>query len=206
MSKPLSLSIAACIALTGCQLFHKSPIWKKVVSTRIALPREGDTSKIYAEGLHRELLAGDIEHKVVTYQYSYRSHLRSDATAERTVVIYRDDVNAKYPWWLKDERRGRPVWLPNGSVEEQLQFYVGQDVDIVSTGDGKQMAPVAEREPVLRRIARSLRLSVPPPPVAERLQLPSFYAIFRNTHGTEYDPTSPVDRKKMQAIFSTTQI
>ena len=211
MSKPLALCLATCVALTGCHVFHKSPVWKKVVSTRIALPPEGDASKIYAEGLHRELLAGGIEHKVVTYQYRYRSRLRHDATAERTVVIYRDDTNPKYPWWLKDESSGRPLWLPNGSVEQQLRFYVGRDVEVVSAGDGKELLPVGELDPVLRRIARSLRLSPRPaaetaPPVAERLQLPSFHAAFRNIHGTEYDPTSPVDRKKMEAILRTPQI
>ena len=211
MSKSLTLSIAACVALTGCQIVHQSPTWKKVVSTRITLPREGDTSKIYAEGLHRELLAAGIEHKVVTYEYTYRANLRSEATGERTVVIYRDDVNPKYPWWVKDERRGRPLWLPNGSVEEQLEFYAGRDVEIVSTSDGKQIMPVAEREPLLRQIARSLRLSPPkaretPQPVAERLQLPSFNTAFRNLHGTDYNPESPVDRKKMEAILSTAQL
>ena len=102
------------------------------------------------------------------------------------------------------------MWLPNGSVEQQIEFYVGRDVEITGGGDGKQVA-VGELEPILRRITRSLRLSAPraretPPPVAESLKLPSFYATFRNIHGTEYDATSPVDRKKMEAILRTPQI
>ena len=210
MSKPLTFSIAACAVLAGCQIFQPSPTWKKVVNLRVALPREGDASKIYAEALDRELTANGVEHKIVTYQYRYRSRLSDAATAEHTAVIYRDDANPKYPWWLKDERRGRPLWLPNGSVEQQLEFYVGRDVEITGGGDGKQVA-VGELEPILRRITRSLRLSAPraretPLPVAESLKLPSFYEAFRNIHGTEYDATSPVDRKKMEAILRTPQI
>ena len=202
MSKPLALSIAACLALTGCQVFRKSPTWDKVVRTCIDLPREGETSKIYAEGLHRELHADRIEHKVVTYQYRYRSRLREDATAERTAVIYRDDTNPKYPWWLKDETSGRPRWLPNGSVEQQVRFYVGRDVQIVDpghlSGDGKQVA-VTEREPVLRRMVRAPRLALPPVAEAPRELDPNEF--FRSVHGTEFNSASRVDREKMNALL-----
>ncbi len=210
MSKPLALSIVACAVLAGCQIFQPSPTWKKVVNLRVPLPRDGDASKIYAAALDRELTASGVEHKVVTYQYHYRSRVSDDATAEYTAVIYRDGANPKYPWWLKDERHGRPLWLPNGSIEQQIEFYVGRDVEITGGGDGKAVA-VGELEPILRRITRSLRLSAPrpretPPPVAESLKLPSFYEAFRNIHGTEYDATSPVDRKKMEEILRTPQI
>ncbi len=202
MSKPLSLSIAACIALSGCQIFHKSPTWKTVVRTRVAVPRGEDASRVYADGLHHRLQAGRVEHKVVTYEYRYRSRLRDDATAERTAVIYRDDANPKYPWWIKDESRGRPTWLPNGNVKEQLEFYVGRDVQVTSpgslSGEGKQLA-VGEREPVLRRIARVLRLT--PQPVAEASRGPGSEDVFRSVHGTQFDPVSRVDREKMDALL-----
>ena len=144
MSKTVSLALTACLALTGCQMFRKSPTWTKVVHTRIAVPAEGDISKAYAAGLHRELKADRIAHQVVTYQYRYRSRLRDDATAERTAVIYRDDTNPAYPFWLKDETSNRPVWLPNGSAEQQIRFYVGREVQVLdpdpSHGDGKEMS------------------------------------------------------------------
>ena len=202
MSKSIALSIAACLAFTGCQIFHKSPTWKKVVSTRVALPADGDSSTIYADGLHRELKASRIEHKVVTYQYRYRSPLRDDATAERTAVIYHDETNPKYPWWIKDESSGRPTWLPNGSVEQQLRFYVGRDVEVTSpdrlSGDGKGIAG-SDREPVLRRIARALRLA--PPAIAEAPRGLDPDETFRSVHGTAFDSTSRTDREKMNALL-----
>ena len=143
MSKPLSIALAACLAFTGCQMFRKSPTWAKAVDTRIALPAVGDISKEYAAGLHRAFKADHISHKVVTYQYRYSSRLREDASAERTAIIYRDDTNPTYPYWLKDETSNRPVWLPNGSVEQQLRFYIGRDVQVLDpasgSGDGKEM-------------------------------------------------------------------
>lgn len=132
MSKTLSFALSACLALTGCQIFHKSPTWNKVVHTRISVPLEGDMSKPYASALHRELKADRIEHKVVTYQFRFRSPLRDDVTMERTAVIYRDETNPKYPWWLKDETSHRPVWLPNGSTQQQIRFYIGHDVEVIS--------------------------------------------------------------------------
>ena len=202
MSKPLALSIAACLAFTGCSVFHKSPAWARVVGTRISLAREGDVSRAYADGLHRELKAGRIKHKVVTYQYNYRSRLREDATAERTAVLYRDDAHPKYPWWLKDETSGRPLWLPNGSLEQQLRFYVGRDVEIVdpgrmSGGDGKRIvAPAREWH---RRVAHTPRLTLPPVAEAPRGLNPD--EVFRDAHGTEFDSSRASDREKMNALL-----
>ena len=158
MSKSFLIALSACLAVTGCQSFRTSPIWKKIVHARIELPREGDTSKEYAMGLHRELTAGGIEHKVVTYQYRDHTRLRDEVTTERSVVIYRDDTKVKYPWWLKDQTSNRPVWLPNGSVEQQLRFYIGREVQVVETGheaggDGKEIAHL--HQPVEKHTASS---------------------------------------------------
>ena len=185
MSKSLSLPILACFAFTGCSLFQKSPTWDKVVRTRIDVPREGDTSRIYAEGLHHELKAARVEHKVVTYQYRYRSRLRDDAIAERTAVIYRDDSNAKYPWWIKDERSGRPTWLPNAGTQQQIHFYVGRDVEIVGPDDGKQVAPPESHH----------RHATHTAPASGR------DAMFRQSHGTAFNPASALDREKMSGLL-----
>ena len=56
-----------------------------------------------------------------------------------------------------------------------------------------------EREPVLRRIARALRLA--PPPVAEAPRALDPDAFFRSVHGTEFDSASRVDREKMNALL-----
>ncbi len=184
MSKSLFLPILACFAFTGCALFQKSPTWDKVVRSRIDVPREGDTSRIYAEGLHHELKAARIEHKVVTYQYRYRSRLRDDAISERTAVIYRDDSNPTYPWWIKDERSGRPTWLPNAGTQQQIRFYVGRDVEIVGPEDGKQIAPPERHRHHAKNNASSKR-----------------EAQFRATHGTAFNPASALDREKMSALL-----
>ena len=202
MSKPLAFSIAACLAFTGCSVFHQSPVWATVVRARIPVPRDGDGSRAYAEGLHRELKADRIEHKVVTYQYHYRSRLREDATAERTAVLYRDDTHPKYPWWLKDESSGRPFWLPNGSLEQQLRFYVGRDVEILDpghmSGDGKRV--VATLEKPARHIARAPRTKLPPP-VAEAPRGLDPDEAFRDAHGTEFNSDRASDREKMNALL-----
>ena len=190
MSKPLSIALCACLVFTGCQIFRKSPTWDKAVSTRISVPREGDPSKQYADGLHREFKAGRIAHKVVTYQYRYSSRLRQDATAERTAVIYRDDANPKYPYWLKDETSNRPVWLPNGDTAQQLRFYVGRDVEIVDAGRGYGGGNKEVVRPKMRH--RSAEQIAPPD---------SDDAIFRIAHGTSFDATSEMDREKMNALL-----
>lgn len=192
MSKKLLIALCPCLLLMGCQISRKSPAWDKVVNTRIALPREGDNSVRYAEGLHRELKADRIEHKIVTYQYRYHSRLRDDSTAERTAVIYRDDTNPKYPWWLKDQTSNRPVWLPNGSTEQQLRFYIGREVALIdagrgSGGEGKEIVPPKMRHRHAEQIAQ--------PDAAD----PD--AIFRSTHGTAFDAASEVDREKMDALL-----
>ena len=202
MSKPLAFSIAACLAFTGCSVFHQSPVWATVVRARIPVPRDGDGSRAYAEGLHRELKADRIEHKVVTYQYHYRSRLREDATAERTAVLYRDDTHPKYPWWLKDETSGRPLWLPNGSLEQQLRFYVHRDVEIVNpghvSGDNKRVVTLS-RARGKHRAAQVPRHTLPPVAEAPRGLDPD--EVFRDAHGTEFNSDRASDREKMDALL-----
>lgn len=190
MSKPLSIALCLCLLLTGCQIFRKSPTWDKAVNTRISVPREGDTSEQYAAGLHREFRADRIEHKVVTYQYRYSSRLRQDATARRTAVIYRDDTNPKYPYWLKDETSNRPVWLPNGDTAQQLRFYVGREVEIL---DAERGYGGENKEVVRPKMRHRSAEQIAPPDSVE--------AVFRVAHGTAFDATSEVDRVKMNALL-----
>ena len=194
MSKLLPIAVCACLVLTGCQMFHKSPTWDKAVHTRIAVSGEDDASKQYADGLHREFKAGRIEHRVVTYQYRYSSRLRDDATAERTAVIYRDETNPKYPWWLKDQTSNRPVWLPNGSVEQQLRFYIGREVEIVDPARGYGGG---DKQIVRPKMRHRQAAYIAPPDSSES------DAAFRETHGTAFNPASAVDREKMHALLRT---
>ena len=188
MSKTLPFALCACLLLTGCQMFRTSPLWNKVVHTRLVLPRLGGGSERYAEGLHREFKAERLPHRVVTYRY--RSRLRDDTTAERTAVIYRDDSNPKYPWWLKDQTSNRPVWLPNGSTEQQLHFYLGRSVEIVDAGRGMG----GEDKQIVRPKMRHRHAEFIEPPDSSE-------AIFRRAHGTAFNAASEMDREKMNALL-----
>jgi hypothetical protein len=132
MQKPLALSIAACLALTSCQVFEKSPTWETVMSVRLGDGfRDPDPSSVYAEKLHRALLEAGVEHIVVTYQYRYYTHQYDEAVGTRTAVVYRDSVDPHYPWWLKDDRLVTPFWLPNGDLNRQISFYVRRSGEVI---------------------------------------------------------------------------
>ena len=124
MQKSASLTLAACLVLTGCQVFTRSQTWDKVTRTRIDTHGAGDESKAYADALSRELKASHVEHKVVTYQYHYRTRNHEESVGQGTAVIYRDDTHPENPWWIKDETSGRPTWLPNRDVKKQVAFFV----------------------------------------------------------------------------------
>ena len=153
MQKPLALFVAVCLGLTGCQVFQKSQTWEKVVRVRPGeTTKDPDPSTAYAAKLHRALADHGVEHKVVTYQYRYLTHLREEAVGTRTAVIYRDATNSKYPWWLKDDRLGRPVWLPNGELNKQIAFYIRREAEVLdqknySGGGASNKAVLAAAHP-----------------------------------------------------------
>lgn len=154
MQKPLALSIAVCLGLTGCQVFKKSQTWDQVMKVRPAeTTSDPDPSAAYAAKLHHTLLQEGVAHKVVTYQYRYHTHLREEAVATRTAVVYRDGISAKYPWWVKDDRIHEPVWLPNGDVNKQISFYVRKEATVLEQKDfsgsgASNKAVVAAVQPV----------------------------------------------------------
>ncbi|MEP6668199.1 MAG: hypothetical protein ABJF10_03550 [Chthoniobacter sp.] len=132
MQKPLALSIAVCLSLSGCQVFEKSKTWDTVMSVRPGDSfRQADPSSSYADKLHRVLLDQGVEHFVVTYQYHYYTHQYEEALGTRTAVVYRDDADSRYPWWLKDDRTATPVWLPNAEMDKQLSFYCHRPAEII---------------------------------------------------------------------------
>jgi hypothetical protein len=147
MQKPLALSIAACLALTGCNVFEKSATWDKAVKVRPAeTTHDPDPSNAYAAKLHEAFAADGVEHKVVVYQYHYMTRRHEQAVGTRTAVIYRDNANPNYPWWLKDDRLNNPFWLPNGDLSKQVSFYIRRPAEVVEVKeypgnhDGKSMA------------------------------------------------------------------
>ena len=178
MQKPLALSIAVCLGLTGCQVFQKSRTWDKISKVHPGeTTRDPDPSNAYAAKLHRALAGSGIEHKVVTYQFRYLTHLREEAVGTRTAVVYRDATNSKYPWWLKDDRLSRPFWLPNGELNKQISFYIRRTAEVLEHKDysgggasGKATLAVArpavapQHPPIFQH--RSVALRVTPAPNA----------------------------------------
>lgn len=136
------------VLFTGCQAFKKSDTWSKVTAHRVDTRGASDPSRIYAEDLSRELVASQVEHRVVTYQYRYRPRLREEALAQQTAVIYKDPTRPEHPWWLKDHLTSRPVWLPNVELSRQVAFYAQRDIEVVdarglAAADGKTNAGTA---------------------------------------------------------------
>ncbi|HEX8312929.1 MAG TPA: hypothetical protein VF614_16515, partial [Chthoniobacteraceae bacterium] len=221
--KFLSLSFALTLGLSGCQVFTKSPTWDKVTKVRAQTLETEDPSQAYANELHRVLADEAVEHKVVTYQYRYTTRLREEAIGTRTAIIYRDSHNGSYPWWLMDDRTGRPVWLPNGDVQQQVQFYAQHRTEIVDVkefpngaGSGKS---VVGTEPALdqslamtgrqsRTVARTekerrvdfLRGRSATVATTGAPSSSSAEERFRKVHGTAFDPSSATDRQKMAAF------
>jgi hypothetical protein len=197
----LPLAIAVLLPLSGCQHLSRSRTWDRVVHSGIHTSGGEDSSKVYAEELHRQLAAEGVEHKLVTYQYRYRVGLRDETSAERTVVLYRDTHHPDHAWWLKDVCIGRPVWLPDWELARQLAFYFQHDVEVVHVkeyggGDSKHAAPPKRHAANASYAPVRFATSTPQPPPGLDPD-----ATFRKMHGTPFNSASAVDRAKMNAIL-----
>src|SRR5207302_553817 len=104
---------AALFASSGCQMFQRSKAWELATSERI--PGQGDWTRSdeYARDLQKLLAANGVPNKRVTFRYTVNSRGGEEKSVTQSVVIYRDDLSPKYPWWLMDNQRGSPTWLPN---------------------------------------------------------------------------------------------
>lgn len=210
MRSTIALLLTACVSFTACSV-RRSKGWETALSTRVDTA-DADPAAAYAEKLSAALTAAGVEHKVVTYEFRYRTRLREDAIGTRTAVIYRDDSSARDPWWLADGNAGGPVWLPGHDLERQLAFYMHRPATVVSVdgspagGDGKrQLAETAQpslfaRLWPVRKTERSRR-SIAPQPAAPAAKIPPRQlALFRARHGSPFDPASVVDRVKMERL------
>lgn len=240
MQKPLALSLALCLTLTGCQVFEKSKTWDTVVSVRPGETiRDADPSAAYAEKLHAVLLEQGVEHCVVTYQYHYHTSHYEEAVGTRTAIVYRDETNGSYPWWLKDDHTATPFWLPNGDLDAQLSFYCQRKAEVIEkkhyparNGGKEVVAPRHTAQNQLQFRGGIAPSSQPKSRVAERSTLTKILhfipivearkkplpevavspnadptardenleKLFRTRNGTSYDPTSAVDRRKMEQL------
>ena len=246
MKTNVSIALAVCLTLAACEGSKQKTTWQKVIDTRPdKASATGDPGEAYTAKLHKMLTADKVEHKVVTYQYRYQTRMRDEAVGTHTAVLYKDNSDPRNPWWLKDERLGKPIWLPGEDVSKQVAFYIRRNAEVVEQkefiGDAlkaeqimiaKNTPVVPAGEPAVTRIAKAkpaparetavaqaapAAQTQPAPfvrpahfsPATHDVQIPftnpapaesRYDDIFRRAHGTDYDPESPVDRRKMETI------
>jgi len=194
LQKPLSLSIALCLGLSGCQVFEKSETWETVMKVRPGQSvRDPDPSHAYAARLHEALASRGVEHKVITYQYRYTTRLREEAVGTRTAVIYRDASSGAHQWWIKDDRLNTPVWLPNGEINRQVSFYLRRKAEVIEeknypgkAGSSKATLAFAKPSPSLRKAPQAPERAVtritpvkkaPAPVVAKKPEPTPFFKM-----------------------------
>ena len=243
MKTPCSLVLAASLALAACEGSKQKTTWEKVRDTRPDKVAAADPGEAYADKLHKMLTTEKVEHKVVTYQYRYQTRMRDEAVGTHSAVLYKDNSDPRNPWWLVDERTGKPVWLPGEDVNTQVGFYLRRTAQVVEqkqfpvgepqaaeTMIAKNTPVVRPGEPAVTRIAKVQKAPVRETAVAQAapqaesspavrpahsgaaphdLPIPftkpepaesRYDNVFRRAHGTDYDPSSPLDRRKMETI------
>jgi hypothetical protein len=188
------------MALSGCGMFKSSEAWETVMNTKI--PGRGDPaqSDAYARQLQHVLAAKGIESKIVTFRYSVNSrgvNVRSDGKSvvtglsEFSVLLYRNDTTPDNPWWMMDNALSAPVWLPNGTLEQQLRFAGRRPLEIVAVRDSSGASAVAASQR-------------PAPSSASEPVAGDWAYLFRRIHGSRYDPASAMDRHKMATLKEST--
>ena len=144
-----ALSFLICLVLSGCQALKRSETWSRVEQVRHASSGNGEAPEDHSSSVHSALAAHGVEHKVVTFAPITSGSSPSFRQGARSVVIYRDESDPRQPWWLAGERLERPVWLPNGTVEEQVRFYVRGRVEVLKVDEFP--ASGGRAEPALTR-------------------------------------------------------
>ena len=133
--KPLFTAFTLVVVLTGCSAFKKSQAWQQVVDNRADRLAAGTAKSGYPDKLHAVLAAQNVEHKIITYQYRYKTRLREEAVGTGKAVLYRDPATPDSPWWAMDENTGFPVWVPNESHDRQMSFFLRHDAEILAQQD-----------------------------------------------------------------------
>lgn len=250
MNKPCSIALAVCLTLSACNGSKQKSTWQKVRETKPdKVAATADPSEAYTKKLNKVLNENKVEHKVVTYQYRYKTRLREEAVGTHSAVIYKDNSDPENPWWLVNERTGKPVWLPGQDLNKQISFYLRRQAEVteekvfsdgapqqaIATMVAKHTPAVPADSPEITRIAKvskqPARVTAPAPMVVAQAARPAevtqfvrparfsagpkevpipftapvptdaqFDDQFRRAHGTEYDPASPIDRRKMETL------
>ena len=45
-------------------------------------------------------------------------------------MIYKDNSDPENPWWLVNERTGKPVWLPGQDLNQQVSLYLRRKAEV----------------------------------------------------------------------------
>jgi hypothetical protein len=116
-----------------------------------------------------------------------------------------------------DEFHHVPTWLPSWSLDRQLEFFTQRRVEVAEVKEyGAQPRRAVAKSVSSRRIAQVQHHRIiglvplpnkvpakprPAAPIAGEASAEArSRALFRNTHGTTFDPGSSVDRAKMGAL------
>jgi hypothetical protein len=192
MHKSLFISLAFLVVLPGCSAFKKSQTWQQVVDNRAdRLAAAGKAG--YPDKLHAVLAAQNVEHKIVTYQYRYKTRLREEAIGTGKAVLYRDTTTPESPWWAMDENTGFPVWVPNKSLDRQVSFFLRHDAEILaqqdfSGGSGGKSFDNAPQLTAPAATPRILAQTRKPDEKARRKARPMASAVVGATAGTSVSP------------------
>jgi hypothetical protein len=161
MHKLTALAAGITLCLTACHSGHHTPTWEQVKATPRVGHREQDPSGIYAERLHQTLKGAGVEHKVVKFRFRYPSTYDPFRAGEDTAVLYHDPGTPAHPWWAMAEYLWNPVWLPAGSVESQIRFFMRRPATIESVKSFS--ATSAKRSDArARKLPHEKRTSTPP--------------------------------------------
>jgi hypothetical protein len=208
MQKTLLYPLAFAVVFTGCTAFKSSQTWQSVVENREQRRTASKDKGTYFDRLHAVLTAENVEHKVVAYRFDFRNQKHEEAVASGLAVIYRDPTLKGSPWWIADETTVFPIWVPDGTPDQQVSFFLQRKAEVFAqqnfpaTSGGKTFdsAPsVASPRTTPAMFAKARK----PAPVRPAQPEDQFAAAFRNKHGTPFDPGSSTDRQKMAELQQT---
>ena len=171
MTKTAAIFASTAILLGGCHPSQRSDTWRKVTKVPHPAREAGDADRVFAADLHRLLLESHVPHKVVTTEFSYQSAYTGTTNASRTVVVYEDATGRGSGWWLADERRSTPLWLPDQPLDRQIAFYLGRTATITNVSDftsgdaAKMILPPDTGAPRKSAVTKIQRVE-PAPPIA----------------------------------------
>ena len=183
-----SSRLLACVMLfllAGCGMFRRSSTWDAIEHAPIASRGDSAESEAYAQHLHALLSEKGIESKVIHFRYRVLGRWGVPGSITQSAVIYRNEATPEFPWWFMDNVRTSPLWLPNGTVQEQVRFAEKRHYFVEVTDEGAERA--LSENPKLNRNHKEA-------PQTE------WKLLFKHVHGTSYDPASALDRRKMAEL------